>query len=154
MDGGHIGHDSHDPAALRLVQLGAFFAVQHKAVVVKTVFHLSAGAEVKRCAVNGSHLAGGNELIVNGEVAVGVYHKLMRKDVSPACKVKIAMVREVEHGVLVAAGSVAYDELIILRKLILHTHCDITRKAVAPVGVKQLKAHGIIRDGSHIKAAL
>ena len=69
------------------------------------------------------------------QVAVRIYHKLVREDISPACKVKIAMVCEIEYGVLVTAGGVAYDESVIVGELILHAHRDISRETVAPVRV-------------------
>ena len=45
------------------------------------------------------------------------------------------MVCEIEYGVLVTAGGVAYDESVIVGELILHAHRDISRETVAPVRV-------------------
>ena len=64
-------------------------------MIVKAVSDLAQGAKVKLRAGHRAHLACWDQLGIDRQIVVGIYHELMAEDITPAGEIEIAVICEV-----------------------------------------------------------
>ncbi len=110
-------------------------------MIIKTIFHRTACAEIELGAGHGTQLTGRYKLGIYREISIGVYHKLVSQYIPHTGKVKIAMVRQTYRSVGICLSKIANYELVIIGKLILDLNIKLPGETVAAIRINQCKRY-------------
>ena len=159
LDAGFGGPDFHHAPGLRLLHTrgqreGLAAAVQHEVVVVAlgeahvirdAVADASRLGEVKAGAFDGRKLAGRDERVVRGGVAIGVNHHQVVEDAARLAKVEVGVVGQVDDGGLVRRGGVINAQLVVVGERVNHR-----RRQLAGITFLAVRAHIGELDGDFL----
>ena len=161
LNAGAVGMDFHSATGKGIMKDGTGVAVDFPVVVITALqmqrFIISTNvlpdglgaAEIHRGAFDTAQFAGGDILgIVGIEEPAGNGEDLIHGSIYlfVACQVEVAVVGEIEDGILIADGFIDDVQTLVIIQGIGDTDGGVAGEALIAVGAEQLQGHGSVSD--------